>query len=48
MTNKEFSEEDTMFITACEKVHIDPTTRQASKWRNRKGIAYKTVVKSAK
>lgn len=40
-TNKTFSEKDEKFILACEKVGVSPTRRQASKWRNKKGIAYK-------
>jgi hypothetical protein len=39
MTNKEFSETNRTFITACWFAKIIPTTRQASKWRNGKGIA---------
>lgn len=41
MTNKEFSETNEHFIEACERVDIKPTVRQASKWRNHKGLAYK-------
>jgi len=29
------------FIAACENVGIKPTRRQASKWLNKKGSAYK-------
>jgi len=61
MTNREFSETDNIFKTACEDVGLpnhkvvvhkrDSTStksgssslvRQASKWRNGKGLAYKT------
>ena len=45
MTNKEFAETNEDFREACSMVGekgIDPTTRQASKWRKRRGIAYKT------
>jgi hypothetical protein len=38
--NEKFYKEDQAFITACEKVGIKPTRRQASKWRNQKGLAY--------
>jgi len=62
MTNKEFSESDKSFTTACEKVGLPnhktvvkqkrskavilesgvvTLTRQASKWRMKKGKAYK-------
>jgi hypothetical protein len=41
MSNKEFAKTDQAFISACGKVGIDPTKRQASKWRNKKGKAYK-------
>jgi len=53
MTNKEFAEKDKKFRDACTKVTVDleeydlvnnpfmPTQRQASKWRNKKGLAYK-------
>ena len=44
MTNQEFSDTDKSFLEACGKAKIEPTTRQASKWRNHKGMAYKTVV----
>lgn len=29
------------FVKACKDVGIPPTTRQASKWSNKKGKAYK-------
>ena len=32
----------TSFKRACDNVGIEPTKRQASKWNNRKGLAYKT------
>jgi len=41
MTNKEFFVKDQAFIAACEKAGINPTKRQASKWRNHKGLAWK-------
>jgi len=31
-----------VFIDACSKAGIDPTTRQASKWNHKKGAAFKT------
>ena len=41
VTNKKFVEIDKAFISACEKVRTKPTARQASKWRNQKGKAFK-------
>jgi len=40
-TNKEFASKNEEFQKACEKVNIKPTTRQASKWRMKKGLAWK-------
>ena len=39
-TNEKFYKEDQQFIKACEEIGIKPTRRQASKWRNKKGLAY--------
>lgn len=41
LTNKEFSEQDEKFVKVCKDNNIEPTTRQASKWRNKKGSAWK-------
>ncbi len=47
LTNAKFAKEDKEFIKACDNVRtvadieIKPTTRQASKYRNKKGLAYK-------
>ena len=38
--NEKFAKQDNAFISACEKVGIKPSSRQASKWRNKKGKAY--------
>jgi len=38
-TNKEFVK-DKAFVRACEFAHVQPTARQASKYRNRRGLAY--------
>ena len=43
MTNKEFANNVQSFNDACRKIEIKPTSRQASKWRMKKGIAYKTA-----
>ena len=40
ITNKKFTE-DKFFIVCCEKASVNPTMRQASKFRNKKGSAYK-------
>jgi len=42
MTNQEFSIKDESFINACRVVEIKPSRRQASKWRMKVGLAYKT------
>lgn len=42
-TNTEFTKND-LFLSACKKANVKPTTRQASKFRNRKGAAYKIVI----
>ena len=41
-TNAEFAKENATFRKACEAAGVEPTTRQASKYRNGQGIAYKT------
>lgn len=41
MTNAEFAAKDGAFRAACERGGISPTKRQASKWRARKGKAWK-------
>ena len=40
MTNREFVEKREVFREACKGARVEPTLRQASKWRNRKGKAY--------
>ena len=40
VTNKEYTKMKS-FISACLFVDIKPTKRQASKWRNKKGLAFK-------
>ena len=37
--NKMFAEQDPTFKKACELAKIKATKRQASKWRNGKGLA---------
>ncbi len=44
ITNREFAATDHIFRNACQAVGeegILPTKRQASKWRMKRGIAYK-------
>ncbi|KKK52749.1 hypothetical protein LCGC14_3101750, partial [marine sediment metagenome] len=41
MTNREFAKAKEDFKKACEVVEIQPTVRQASKWRRKKGKAWK-------
>ena len=43
MTNNEFRK-DKVFRKCCEKMDVLPTTRQASKFRNGKGLAIKAAV----
>lgn len=40
LTNKEFSVKIKTFQSNCEKANVEPTKRQASKWRNKKGLAF--------
>lgn len=41
VTNKQFSETNQFFQKCCEAVNLQPTSRQASKFRNKQGRAYK-------
>ena len=43
MTNREFAKQDQTFKMCCEKAGVDPTVRQASKFRAKKGAAYKVL-----
>ena len=40
MTNKEFAKTDPKFRAACERAGIEPTARQASKYRRGFGLAF--------
>ncbi len=42
MTNQEFAKTDSDFKAACNLAGTAATSRQASKWRMGRGIAYKT------
>jgi hypothetical protein len=46
MLNKEFAETNQEFRSACKAAGIPPTTRQASKWRMKKGLAYTSKYKT--
>jgi hypothetical protein len=39
-SNKEYSGTNEQFRELCEQYKVDPTTRQASKYRNKKGKLY--------
>ena len=41
MTNKEFADKNKEFRDACARAGVEPTRRQASKWRMKKGLAWK-------
>ena len=41
-TNKDFAKKDSVFQAACAKAGVEATARQASKYRMKKGTAYKT------
>lgn len=43
LSNKEFSTQIKSFNSACVKAGIEPTKRQAAKWRNKKGKAFNVV-----
>lgn len=40
LSNRKFAQENKPFKDACEGAGCDPTTRQASKFRNKKGTAW--------
>lgn len=40
ISNLQFSKSDTFFQEACNKAEIPVTGRQASKFRNKQGLAY--------
>lgn len=40
VTNIKFSETNEEFISACAEAGVEPTQRQASKYRNKKGKAF--------
>ena len=40
VTNATFAERDAQFRAACRAAQIEPTTRQAAKWRRGEGLAF--------
>ena len=43
VTNRMFAQTDTPFRAACRAAHIEPTRRQASKFRRGEGLAFRTA-----
>lgn len=41
ITNGRFAQTDGQFQAACMRAGVQPTKRQASKWRNKRGLAWK-------
>lgn len=41
VTNEEFAAQDRLFIKACELADVEVTPRQASRWRNGHGSAFR-------
>jgi hypothetical protein len=41
LTNAKFAASDELFRAACKLAAIEPTRRQASKWLNHRGLAWK-------
>lgn len=39
-SNRQFAAEDELFRTSCKMAGVEPTKRQASKWRRKCGSAY--------
>ena len=48
MTNREFAKKSETFQQRCEKANCKPSGRQASRFINRKGIAYNVWQKKAR
>lgn len=40
LTNREFAEQDQNFKERCKRAKVKPTKCQASKFRNKRGLAY--------
>lgn len=48
MKNSTFAKHNVLFQEVCKISGIDPTTRQASKFRNKKGSAYNFYIQRKK
>ena len=48
ITNKMFRDNNEVFKKCCELLDVEPTTRQASKFRNKKGVAIQAAAKVRK
>lgn len=48
ITNKMFRDNNKVFQTCCERMEVEPTTRQASKFRRGLGTAYKAAAEVRK
>lgn len=46
-TNGEFAQKDTNFMSSCESAGVKATARQASKFRNKRGKAYRIKIAKA-
>jgi len=52
--NADFATTNEVFIEACKQAKVEPTTRMASKWRNKRGSAFgfmaiaKTIIAKSK
>lgn len=40
ITNAQYARTIKVFKTACELANVEPSTRQASKFQNKRGLAY--------
>lgn len=43
MTNADFAQTDELFLRGCELANVEPSKRQASKFRREEGLAYKAL-----
>lgn len=48
VTNQNYSGNNGAFKLSCLRAKIPPTTRQASKWRMHKGLAWQTAYPKSK
>jgi predicted HicB family RNase H-like nuclease len=45
--NRDVALDDELFREACRQAGIEPTKRQAGKWRRRTGLAFETARKAS-